>query len=334
MTRRAVDLTDGVAMVVTDLHGSGEAYEAYRARFLAHYTAGEAQRLILCGDLIHGNGPAHADRSLPMLQDVMALQAAYGPDTVIMLLGNHELPHLYSLPLSRGSTDYTPRFEATLSAAGPAMRDTVLAFIAALPFAVRTGAGVMINHTGAGPLAALPGNRDRLLHFDHADLLNRVDRVIANQDPASLREVYSQSTGTDYAEAARYYLAVSGPDDPRYNDLLRALILNKSDSSFELLWDTFFTRNEHAIGEETYARLLEAYLQAWSVGAPAEQRALVTGHIPVPGGYQLVAERQLRLASWAHANPPQAGLYLLLDCATPVPSAEAVIAGLRSVFTP
>ncbi len=321
-------------MVVTDLHGNGEAFAAYRDRFLAHQAAGEAQRLILCGDLIHGNGPAHADRSLEMLLEVIALQEEHGPGSVIMLLGNHELPHLYSLPLSRGATDYTPRFEARLTQAGPEVRAQVLAFIAALPFAVRTAAGVMINHTGAAPLAALPGNRDRLLRFDHCELVDRVDRVIARQDAAALRELYSQSTGASYAEAAQYYLAVQGPDDPRYNHLLRALILNKSDSSFELLWDTFFNRNEHGLGEETYAHLLESYLHTWSAGAPAEQRALVAGHIPVPGGYQLVAERQLRLASWAHANPPQAGLYLLLDCAQPLPTAEALIARLRSVFTP
>lgn len=332
MARRVVDLTDGVAMVVTDLHGHGEAFEAYRARFEAHFEAGEVQRLILCGDLIHGYGPANKDRSLEMVQAVMALQAKYGPENVIMLLGNHELPHLYSLPLSRGSIEYTPRFEAKLAEAGADVRAQVIDFISGLPFVVRTAAGVMINHTGAAALAALPGNRDRLQDFSHKDLVDRVDRVIMSQNPADLQAMYSESTGMDYGEAVRYYLAVESSDDPRYNDLLRAMILNRSDSSFELLWDTFFTRNEFGSNEETYGRMLDAYLQTWSAGAPAPQRVLVAGHIPVNGGYQIVAEQQLRLASRVHANPPEAGLYLLLDCARPVEKAEALIGALRSVF--
>lgn len=334
MARRVVDLTDGVAMVVTDLHGRGDAFEAYQSRFVAHYEAGQVQRLILCGDLIHGNGPVKTDRSLEMIECVIALQQEYGPDTVTMLLGNHELPHLYSLPLSRGSVDYTPRFEARLSAAGPDTRAEVINFISGLPFVVRTAAGVMINHTGAAALAALPGNRDRLQDFSHTDLLARVDRVIANQNLADLREMYSATTGMDYAEAAQYFLAVEGPQDPRYNDLLRNMILSRSDSSFELLWDTFFSRNEFGSNEKTYARMLMAYLATWSVGAPAPQNVLVAGHIPVNGGYQIVAKQQLRLASHAHANPSNAGLYLLLDCAQPVQTAEALIPSLRSVFTP
>ncbi|GAB4570626.1 MAG: hypothetical protein Kow0077_05180 [Anaerolineae bacterium] len=332
MSQRVVDLTDGVAMVVTDLHGQGDAYAAYRERFLTAYEAGEVQRLILCGDLIHGYGAAHADRSLEMILDVIDLQSSLGTDVVIMLLGNHELPHLYGMPLSRGNTDYTPRFEAMLAQAGSRVRERVLNFIDGLPFVVRTAAGVMINHAGAGALAALPGNRDRLMRFSHRSLLERVDRVLAAQDMAELRAAYSRSTGMDYDEAARYYLAVSGPDDPRYHDLLRSLALNHSDPEFELLWDTFFTRNEHAHGVETYARLLEAYLHTWSAGAPAPQVALVSGHIPVYGGHQIVAGRQLRLASRGHANPPDAGLYLLLDCGRPVESAEQLIASLRTVF--
>jgi hypothetical protein len=332
VTSRVVDLLDGVAMVVTDLHGDAEAYAAYRARFLASYEAGEIQRLILCGDLIHGAGAAHNDRSLEMIEDVISLQATYGSQTVIMLLGNHELPHLYGLPLSRGTTDYTPRFEAMLTAAGDAVRERVLQFLDRLPFVVRTAAGVMITHCGASALAALPGNRDRLIRFSHSNLIDRVDRVIAASDLAELQGAYVRSAGMGYDEAAHYYQAVSGPEDPRYLHLLRTLILDRSDASFELLWDAFFSRNELDHGRETYPRLLKTYLAAWSHGAPAPQVALVAGHIPVPGGHQLVGGRQLRLASWTHAHPSRAGLYLALDCAQPVENAEMLVSRLRSVF--
>lgn len=334
MTRRVVDLTDGVAMVVTDLHGNGEAYEAYRDRFLALRAAGQVDRLILCGDLIHNNGSARPDRSLEMLLDVIRLQEAYGAEAVILLLGNHELPHLYSLTLSRGEVDYTPGFEAALSAAGAAVREQVMAFLDQLPFVVRTAAGVLINHCGASPLAAMPGNYNRLIAFDHRALLDRVDRVLAAQDLAMLRDYYEQTSGKSYDEAARYYLAVSGPDDPRYNHLLRSLVLNRSDSSFDLLWDTFFTRNEREHGDEAYGYMLTQYLRVWSAGAPAPQRFLVSGHIPVAGGYAIVCGQQLRLASHAHANPPGAGLYLRLDCASPIDTMDRLVAGLGSAFAP
>jgi len=334
LLRRVVDLVDGVAMVVTDLHGSGEAYAAYRDRFLALRAAGEVDRLILCGDLLHSNGSARADRSLEMILDVIRLQETYGAETVIMLLGNHELPHLYSLTLSRGTVDYTPGFEAALSAAGPGVRERVLAFIDGLPFVVRTAAGVLINHCGASPLAAIPANRDRLAAFDHQALLSRADRALAAQDTAGLRRYYEQISGKVYDDAARYYLAVSGPDDPRYDHLLRTLALNREDSFFELLRDTFFTRNEREHGEEVYGAMLAQYLQTWSHGAPAAQRFLVCGHIPVAGGCAVVAGRQLRLASYAHANPVDAGLYLRLDCATPVATMDALIGRLESVFRP
>jgi len=101
-----------------------------------------------------------------------------------------------------------------------------------------------------------------------------------------------------------------------------------------LLRDTFFTRNEREHGEEVYGAMLAQYLQTWSHGAPAAQRFLVCGHIPVAGGYAVVAGRQLRLASYAHANPVDAGLYLRLDCAAPVATMDALTGSLESVFRP
>jgi hypothetical protein len=308
VTRRVVDLAGGAAMVVTDLHGDWQAYEAYRDRFLKLREQGAVDRLILCGDLIHGTGPAHEDASLNMVLDVIALQESVGPDVVTMLLGNHEIPHLYSFPLSRGAVDYTPRFEAALSTAGAATRARVLSFFDGLPFYVRTAAGVMISHCGAAALAAMPGNRDRLIAFSHREAIARVDAALAQEDAGLLRQEYEQMARLDYDEAARYYLAVSGPDDPRYNELLRNLLLNRSNPDFSLVWDTFFTRNER-------------------------ETALVSGHIPVLGGYELVCQRQLRLASFAHANPHDAGLYLRLDCAVPVQEPGDLADCLESVWT-
>ncbi len=332
MPQRIVDLADGRAMIVTDLHGEWEAYSRYRARFFRLREQGKVDRLILCGDLIHGAGAVHTDRSLEMILDVMQLQETYGSDAIIMLLGNHEMPHLYGIPLSRGEIDYTPRFEAALSALGKEARNRLFVFLDGLPFCVRTQAGVMVNHSGAAAIATLPVNVERLAAFSHADLLARADAELAQYSREDLLAVYARATRLDYDEQVRYYLAVTDSADPRYDHLLRLLVLNTRNADFNLLWEAFFTRNEWDVSEDVYREVLKRFLSVWSEGAPAPQRVLVSGHIPVRGGYQIVAERQLRIASGVHANPHEARVYLLLDCADPVQTPAELIPHLGSVF--
>jgi hypothetical protein len=332
LTRRMLDLNDGVAMVVTDLHGKRSAYDAYLARFRELHAQGAVDRLILCGDLIHSYGPARTDGSLPMILDVIDLQAELGSDTVIMLLGNHELPHLYAFPLRRGATEYTPRFEAALTAAGVDVRARVLDFIAGLPFAVRTAAGVMINHCGASPLAAEPANQAALADFDHQAYLAEIDASIAAADPEVLIAQYQRVYGVAYDQEVRHMLAVTDMADPRYRHLLRLLYFNDNNPTFDLLWDTFYTRNEAGQPPEVYARILRDFLRVWSDGASVMQRVLVSGHIAVNGGYAIIADQQLRMASWAHAHPSDAGVYLRLNCAEPVESPHLLVPHLESVF--
>ena len=168
MSRRVIDLDSGIAMVVTDLHGAWDVYYRLRNRFLEKYRLGEVQHFILCGDLIHGEGGDETDSSLEMLLDVMSLQAELGSDTVIMLLGNHELPHIYGLSLAKGSIQYTPRFEASLTRldqyfSSVYRRKNVVDFLASLPFFVRTKAGVMLTHAGASTNIASVALLERLL---------------------------------------------------------------------------------------------------------------------------------------------------------------------------
>src|SRR5512147_2137774 len=142
MPDRFLDLSEGSAMIVTDLHGDREAFNRYVNRFRTLYQSGDAQRLIFLGDLIHSYGPPQTDGSLSMILDVMALQRELGEDRVIMLLGNHEMPHIYGITLSKGELEFTPRFEQMLGD----HREKVLAFFDRLPFAIRTAAGVMLIH--------------------------------------------------------------------------------------------------------------------------------------------------------------------------------------------
>ncbi|MBN1562736.1 MAG: metallophosphoesterase, partial [Anaerolineae bacterium] len=302
MSDRFLNLSDGSAMIVTDLHGDHDAFSRYVNRFRTLHKNGEAQRLIFLGDLIHGYGPPETDGSLPMLLQVMALQTEFGPDNVIMLLGNHEMPHIYGVSLMKGEIEFTPRFEHALGD----HRERVLDFFTNLPFYARTAAGVMLAH--AGPAAEVIARAAELHHFDHTAILRETDNILAQADDLTpLYQQYGQLYGTPYAQDAEYLLAIQGPDDPRYSHLLRAFMIGQQSQEFRLLWDALFTMNEVGIAEMAYLQTSQQFLEAFSVDAPAPQRVMVSGHIITPaGGHTLVNRFHLRLSSAAHAHPREA----------------------------
>jgi len=355
---RVVSLESGVAMVVTDLHGDWDAYRRYRDRFLALHARGQADYLIFTGDLIHSDGPPRADRSLDILLDLLALRegldgapserqsapserqsapserrsapserrSAPSGTRCVYLLGNHELPHLYGVVLSKGEQLYTSRFEAALGT----HRGAILSLFASLPFYVRTRAGVSVCHAGAAAELSVPGAAARLFGYSHQRVLGEVAALMPAKDRAAMRARFTRLSGARYDDLARQYLAVTGADDPRYDDLLVGFVAT-SHPDLELLWAALFTRNELQYGERDYAIFLDALLGELSVGYHP-QELLVTGHLACRGGYTLVAGRQLRLASGHHAHPRRAARYLLFDVAQPVRQADQLLAGLGSVF--
>jgi hypothetical protein len=329
MPDRILDFTSGLTMVVSDLHGDKDAFARHMGRFLQIRSRRKAERLLLLGDLIHGLGAESEDASLNILLDVMRMQRSLPPGSVVMLLGNHELPHLYGVTLAKGDVEYTPRFEQALSRSG--RRDEVIAFLNDLPFFVRTAAGVMFAH--AGPDGGAMANSDTLAHLDHHAVLEEFDHALSiNPYPEQLRSLYSQTMGMPYEMLARYYLGASGPEDPRYDHLIRSIMISQQSREFELLWDMLFTRCEQTLPPPLYERLLSVFLETFSRGAPVPQRFLVTGHMAVLGGHTVVTPQHLRLASAAHARPREAGEYLLIDFGRLVESMANLEASLGTVF--
>ncbi|MCS6908956.1 MAG: metallophosphoesterase [Anaerolineales bacterium] len=324
---RIVDITQGRIMVVTDLHGDWLAYWRYIKRFLELRAEGRADYLLLCGDLIHSYNPEAGDYSLEIVLDVLNLREELG-DRLIVLLGNHEVPHLYGFPLRKGGVSFTPPFERALGE----YRAKVLAFFDALPLFVRTAAGVALAHAGASRAGSSPTGFRALVHYSHAREINEVEKRLQGQDRAALRAAVVAEEHQSYDQMAVAELAISGPSDPRYDHLLRGLLMAHCSENFPHLWDALFNRNEEEYGQREYRLALVGFLDNLSDGF-APQRYLVSGHIPVRGGSQVVAEKQLRLASWAHAQPPEAGQYLLFDAGQPIESLEALRAGLASVWT-
>jgi hypothetical protein len=323
MPDRIRTLDAGTVMVVTDLHGDWARYRRYRDRFFELHEAGRADVLLFTGDLIHSEGPAETDRSLEILLDLIELRRVLG-DRLIVLLGNHEMPHLYHVTLAKGDRTYTPRFEAALGA----QREVVLQFLRALPFFVRTRGGVTVCHAGAFPDAGDPQVWASLRAFNHEAVLCAVEQRLPVGERPGLRRALAHIVGEPYDRLAREALAVTGPDDPRYDDyLIGALVSNEP--KFDLLWSVLFSTNEHEVGMAAYTAQVEALLDALSTDY-IPQRAVVTGHIGCRGGSRILAGGcQMRVASGAHAHPPSSANYLLLDAGQPVSDAWELQSGLR-----
>ena len=325
---RLWSLEGGIIMVVTDLHGDWDAYRRYRDCFVDSHTKGQADCLIFTGDLIHSE-TSEPDKSLEIVLDVMDLQATYG-SAVIYLSGNHELPHIYGINLAKGQKVYTPDFEKALTESQT--REKVITLFDSLPFFVRTKAGITIAHAGAPALMIEPANALKLFNWSHQELLDWADEMLSPEDIEALRNGYAKMhEGIPYDTLAKYYLAVSNRDDPRYNDLLRGFIASSHPSFDQILWSALFTRCEREYGFADYAIFLDSMFQQLSADFYPQQ-ILVAGHITIRGGHEIIANQHLRLASAHHATPRSAGQYLLFDAAQPVQGVKDLLSRLDSVF--
>jgi hypothetical protein len=325
---RVWSLESGWAMVVTDLHGDWDAYERYRNHFTRLHANGQVDYLIFTGDLIHAEDPKH-DASLDIILDVLALRASYG-DRVILICGNHELPHIHAISLARGDRFYTPDFERMLGSGQ--WRNRVISLFRSLPFYVRSRAGVSITHAGAPAAITEPNQAAKLFTWDHQAILDWAEIQLKEENVSALRRGFSNlHHGLSYDTLAKFYLDITGPQDPRYDDLLRGFLASNHPDFNPLLWSSLFTRCEEEYGLADHRLFVELLLQELSVDF-APQRFLVTGHMTIKGGHQAITPQHLRLASARHASPRTAGEYLLFDTGQPVNSMKALITGLGSVF--
>jgi len=322
---RVVNLEKGQAMVVTDLHGDWDAYQRYRDTFFQLQALGQADILILNGDMIHASAPANQDKSLEIVLDIIRLKKELG-DSLVYVLGNHELPHIYSITLQKGEELFTPRFEFNMGG----KRQEIVSFFDSLPFYVRTSGGVSICHAGASTALGETDGVSRVFNYSHQRVLQRTRAQITKEERPSLIRAMRKMHGRTYNDMARNWFAISGLNDPRYDDFLVGT-LTTSDEDFELLWSALFTRNEKEYGSNSYQVLLSTMLQALSEGY-AQQSILITGHIDCKGGHKMVNRHQLRVASAKHALPREAGLYLLFNIRERFETAADLVPQLRSVF--
>lgn len=313
-------------MVVTDLHGDWPLYQRYRDVFLTLKTRGLVDTLVITGDYLHSNESGLCDGSLEIVLDLLALRDTLGISLVI-LLGNHELPHIYPFILSKGDITYTPTFEHKMGS----HRQKILAFFEDLPFYARTRAGVTLCHAGAFPQAHEPTLMHRLFNYSHRDLKQRArDHLPDDLEP--IRRGLEKLLQIDYDYLVSENFAVTGPTDPRYYDYVISQFAMASGSDFDVLWDALFNNNEQEYGNSAYTTHVTALLQQLSTGY-TPQRVCVTGHLRCRGGYHIVAkEQQLRIASGIHAKPYTSARYVLFDAGKSVKNARDLITGIGSLF--
>lgn len=325
---RVVSIPAGIVMVITDLHGDWPMYQRYRDVFLGLHAQGLAHTLLFTGDVIHSGGSPEDDRSVEIMLDILSLRDELG-DHLVVLLGNHELAHVYPFVLSKGNHVYTTQFEHAMGK----RRKAIVDFFDGLPFYARTPAGVTLCHAGAFPQVRDPVALTQVLTFSHRALLQAGAARIPQERFTEFFDAFDAAQTIPYEQQVREFFDVAGPEDPRFYDyLISQLAMERPE--FNLLWEVLFNRNELDYGEVKYSGYVLDLLRALSRDY-APQRVLVTGHIRCANGYHMVAgKQQLRLASAMHAKPFRSARYLLFDAAKPVHSATDLLAGLGSVFDP
>jgi len=280
-----IDMDQGRLLVASDIQGNWEDYCKIRSRFSSLKAEGKADILVLDGDLIHGY-PGYVDNSVRILDDLID-----NPDpAVIALLGNHELMHIYHMRVQKAGRSFVEPFEQQIAYD----REKYVGFMKRMPYAIRTLGGVLINHTGASCVIAFAesdGVFSGINSLNHDDILNYLKQEIKESMKGIEREL---------------------PENffDKYMPAIGSLFARMEIGTF--LWDVFFNKNEYDPHKEYafgYPFILEDFLQAMSIGRP--QNFLISGHIEVPSGYQVVEDRQLRICSSYGAEESRKTLVLV-----------------------
>ena len=110
--KKVVDVDSGTWMVVVDIHGNLEDYQRAKEIFVRNKEKGNLEGIIFAGDIIHSY--SENEHSKEILDDMMILKGKYG-DSVVSLLGNHELSSIYNYILKakteEGDTVFGSDFE-------------------------------------------------------------------------------------------------------------------------------------------------------------------------------------------------------------------------------
>lgn len=173
--------------MATDLQGNLRDYTELKRRYFAEKAAGNEPVLLLCGDLVHGPGPAlsnpadwpdflgtfYRDESLELILDFEVFSRT---ERALALLGNHEHAHVGGPVVSKFYDDEA----AVLDAALGEERERIHAFMRSFPLLAVSRCGGVFTH--AAPRAWEPD-------------LEAFERIqYAGYETASITETYERDT--------------------------------------------------------------------------------------------------------------------------------------------
>jgi len=287
------DIQYGRLMIVSDLHGNGFDFRQILRVYGKLKSEGKADYLVFLGDLIHAYPGKQKDESLEMIQELIKMGANQKGSDVICLLGNHELVHIYHIPLHRGNLEFTSWFENRIRK----NREEVVRFFMDMPFLLRTEGGVLVNHTGSSDRYA------RTKEFD----LNW------------FRQYSHEGEFTAHIESIH-----------TYNPQISSHFMDTAEGDY--LWDVLMNGNERQYGDE-YLKMIDDLLQFASADRQnSPMRTLVSGHIGVNYGAETIGARKLRLCSSAGCLRDLEKKYLLIDAEKTYANSMELLECCRDLF--
>lgn len=268
------DILFGKLMIVSDLHGNGFDFRQVLKVYRKLKSESKANYLVFLGDLIHAYPGKQKDESLEMVEELIEMKANQEGSDVICLLGNHEFVHIYHIPLQRGHLEFTSWFENRIRK----NRERIVQFFMDMPFMLRTKGGVLVNHTGSS---------------------NRY----------SSREQFDLEWFKNYKHTGEFKAHVENIHT--YNPEIGSHFMGTAEGDY--LWDVLMNGNERQFDEE-YLDMLTDLLQFASKDREnSPLTALVSGHIGVDYGAEIVGKYKLRLCSSAGCLRDLEKKYLLID---------------------
>ncbi len=308
------DIDEGKILISSDIQGNWDDYKRVRDRFDRLKKEGRADILVFDGDLVHGY-TGYEDKSLEILDDLIDNQ----DQSVIPVLGNHELMHIYHMKIGKGDIeDFAGPLEDRIEDSGKG-RERYVKLMKKMPYAIRTKGGVTILHTGANPpmagMLANEGYRGLLEKTDGFELIKNLDHnLLLNELTKVAKKIDGLSE--DYFDDG--YLPVLGD------------VFSQSDIGC-YLWDVFFNGNEEEYGRWEYGLMLEKFLKTMSHGN-REQRFLIAGHMKAKEGYEVVLEKQLRISTSHGAKNDSKKTLALVDASRKYSRIDELVKDLIPLF--
>lgn len=287
------DIQLGRLMVVSDLHGNGFDFRQILKVYRKLKSEGKADYLVFLGDLIHAYPGKKKDESLEMIQELIKMRANEEGSDVICLLGNHEFVHIYQIPLHRGNLEFTSWFENRIRK----NREEIVRFFMGMPFMLRTSGGVLLNHTGGSNRYYTPNEFDFNWFKEYRHTGNFTAHIdnIASYNP----QIGSQFMSTEEG----YYL-----------------------------WDVLMNGNERQYGEEYFNMLTDLLQFASSDRENNPLKTVISGHIGVDYGAELIGENKLRLCSSAGCLRDLEKKFILIDAEKTYANSRELMECCRDLF--